>query len=427
MIELVVERNPGETRIAVREDGRTTDLMLERRTALSLVGAIFSARVVRIEPDVGAFLDIGRERAAFLPHGKGFPTEGQAVLVQVTKDQHGEKGPEVTRAVVIDGGPLALTPSEPGIAVSRNLPNSVRNTIKSMLERITGSRKPSPGVLVRSSVWGRADKLEEPWTALIAEWHRIEERRKGRPPLLLRPPPDPILHHIRRFQPERAVVGDAGTAAKLKSLLPDRVELVARPFEAQSVEDDLARAFAREIPIPGGRLVVDEGEALTAIDVDGTGDRGALCLAAASEVARVIRLRDIGGLIVVDFPFFEGRHLLKQVDEAMDRATLGDPRPVECLGWTRGGLYEMTRSRSGPSVTRRLFESSTSPTIESAALAALRALARAEGGRLRLIASPEVIGWLEGAGAAALAEAGRAVALEAEPGYARDRFDMVRN
>jgi hypothetical protein len=107
----------------------------------------------------------------------------------------------------------------------------------------------------------------------------------------------------------------------------------------------------------------------------------------------------------------------------MKEAVATDPQGVECLGWTRAGLYEMTRPRLGLSLSARLR---TSP-VETAALAALRVLARADGGRLRLVAAPEVIAWLEVDGAPALKEAGHAVALEAKPGYGLERFDVARD
>lgn len=427
MIELVVERNPGELRIAVREDGRTLDVQLDRGSAASRVGAVHLARAARVEPGLGAFLDIGGRVPAFLPEGREKVVEGSALLVQVTKDELAGKGPEVSRGVVLDGGALALTSVQPGIAVSRKLSESVRKRLRAEVQAIVGGADPSPGVLVRAAAGG-AEDLAGIWRDLQEEWRRIEERLVGAPPVLLQAAPDPVVLRLRQARPARMIAGDAATAARLRGLAAVEVEKIDRAFEVLGIEDELARALAREIDIPGGRLVVEEGETLTAIDVNGTGERLAFCIAAAKEIGRLVRLRNLGGTLVVDFPFVDGKADRDRIDAAMKAAVEADPQPVECLGWTRAGLYEMTRPRLGPSLAARLVEVPASrPTIESAALAALRALARAEGGRLRLTASPEVIGWLEGAGAAALVEAGREVALEAEPRYSRDRFDVVRN
>jgi len=427
VIELIVERSPGETRIGVREDGRTREVHFDRVGAASRVGAVHLARAARVEPGIGAFLDIGGRAPAFLPEGREKVVEGSALLVQVSKDEVVGKGPEVTRAVLLDGGALALTPVQPGIAVSRKLTESVRKRLRAAVQEIAGAAEPSPGVLVRSSAREAMD-LTGPWQELQEEWRRIEARLGASPPVLLRAPPDPVALALRRSRPSRIIAGDAATAARLRSLAAMDVEKVDRAFEVLGIEDELARAVAREIEIPGGRLLLEEGETLTAIDVNGAGDRVALCLAAVREVGRLIRLRNLGGTLVVDFPFIDGKPDRDRIDTAMKAAVETDPQAVECLGWTRAGLYEMTRPRSGPSLAAQLIEAPAArPTIESVALAALRSLARAEGGRLRLIASPEIVGWLESAGAAALAEAGRAVALVAEPGYSREKFEVVRD
>lgn len=415
MSELVVERNPGETRIAIREEGRTVEVHLDRLAKTNRLGAIHLARVVRIEPGIGAFLDIGGRVPAFLPASAEPVVEGAALPVQLSKDAVADKGPEVTRALTLDGGPLALT-AQPGVAISRQLPETMRKRLR---ERLKGLADDGPGLLVRSSA-RESDDLEGIWRDLLDQWRAIEARLGETPPRLLWSPPDAITLLVRRLRPERMIAGDAATAAKLRAL--GQVEKVDRPFETLGVEDELARALAHEIPISGGRLLVEEGETLTAIDVNGTGSRLDLCLAAAREIGRLVRLRDLAGTLVVDFPLVEGKVDRTRIDEAMKASVAGDPQAVECHGWTRAGLYEMTRPRRGPSLAAMLRASS----IETAALAALRALARAEGGRLRLAAAPDVIAWLEGEGAAALAEAGRAVALEAKPGYGRERFDVVR-
>jgi len=425
--ELIVERNPGELRMALRENDRTVEVILERGGAGSMVGAVWTARVLRVEPGIGAFLDFGRERPAFLPLTGTPPVEGEALRVQVSKDAQPGKGPEVTRSIVFDDGLLALTPTQAGIAISRALTGGQRATLKAAVQSVVGDASPMPGVLVRSAAWAQADRLAASWAALKEEWRRVEERAAAPPPLRLSAPPDPVLRQVALFRPDTAIAGDPGTAAKLRGLLPGGARFTPRPFEAQGVEDDLARALSREIPIPGGALVVDEAEALTAIDVNGGGDRLALCLAAAREVAALLRLRDIGGLVVIDFPFIDQRDFRGRIDDALRQATSADRRPVDCLGWTRGGLYELTRRRGGASLAAQMLEPHRALlSVESAALAALRRVADAEGGRLRLVAAPEVVAWLAGEGADALAASGRPVTLTADAGYVRDRFDVTR-
>ncbi len=417
MIELVIERNPGETRIAIREDGRTVEVRLERLGKAARLGAIHLARVVRIEPGVGAFLDIGGDVPAFLPTSAEPLVEGSAVAVQLVKVAVAGKGPEVARALVLDGGVLALT-SRPGLAISRQLPEAARKRLR---ERLKILAETGPGMLVRTAA-REGDDLEAIWRDLAEQWRKIEPQLVGTPPRLLWTPPDTPTLLARQLRPGRLVAGDAATAAKLRATSVS-VEKVDRPFEALGIEDEIARALARDIPIAGGRLVVEEGETLTAFDVNGTGNRIELCLAAAREIGRLIRFRELGGTLVVDFPLVEGKADRARIDAAMKEAVATDPQGVECLGWTRAGLYEMTRPRLGPSLSARLRSS----PVETAALAALRVLARADGGRLKLVAAPEVIAWLEGEGAPALTEAGRAVALEARPGYGREQFDVLRD
>ncbi|MSP48115.1 MAG: hypothetical protein EXQ95_02190 [Alphaproteobacteria bacterium] len=427
MNELIVERNPGETRIAIREGGRTIEVRLDRLGAASRIGTIHSARVLRVEAGIGAFLDIGGRMPAFLPDIGDKVVEGSAFAVQVAKDAVATKGPEVTRVLVLDSGPLALTPTQPGVAVSRKLPDAARRRFRARLKAILGGEVSPPGVLVRSRA-RETDDLEAICGELRQTWREVETRLDVAPPALLWSPPDPVLFLIRRSRPTRIVAGDAATLARLRTRSPVAVEKVERPFEALGIEDELARALAREIEVPQGRLLVEEGETLTAIDVNGTGDRLALCLAAARELGGLIRLRDLGGTLVVDFPFLDGKAERARVDAAMKAAVADDPLGIDCMGWTRAGLYEMTRPRLGPSLAARLLDvPEQRPTAETAALAALRALARAEGARLRLVASSDVIGWLAGAGQAALAEVARPVALEVRPGYGLERFEVVRD
>ncbi len=424
MTELVVERNPGEMRMAIREDGRTVEVHLDRLNAASHIGAIHLGRALKIEPGVGAFIDIGERIPAFLPEAGHRIVEGSTLTIQVVSDAVAGKGEEVTRILVLDGGALALTPGQPGIAVSRRVPESARKRLRTRLKAKLGELL-DPGVLVRSSV-RESDDLEAIWTDLRETWRKIEARLGEKPPQRLWTPPAPMLAMVRRLQPDRVVAGDAATAATLRAHAT--VEKVERPFETLGIEDEITRALAREIEIAGGRLLIEEGETLTAIDVNGTGDRIALCLAAVREIGRLVRLRNLGGTLVVDFPFVEGKSDRGRIDAAMKAAVESDPVSVECLGWTRAGLYEMTRPRRGRSLAAQLLEQALSrPTAEAAGLSALRALARAEGGKFRLIASPEVVAWLDGAGASALAELGRPVALLAEASYGRERFDVLRD
>jgi len=420
--ELVVERNPGETRLAIREDGRTVELRFDRLGSTSRIGSIFLARAIRIEPGIGAFLDIGDRAPAFLPEAKERLVEGAAVAVQIVADAVADKGPEVTQSLTLDGGALALTTAQPGVSVSRQLPESQRKRLRVRLKPLVGDE--APGMLVRTSA-RESDELEAIWRQLLDERRKIESRLKGKPPLHLWSPPDQLTLLLHQLRPAQLIVGDAALAARLRG--QGVIEKVERPFETLGIEDEIARVLSREIDIPGGRLLIEEGETLTAIDINGAGDRMALCLAAACEVGRLIRLRNLGGTLLVDFPFVDGKAARAKIEQAMKDAVGDDPIGVECLGWTRTGLYEMTRPKRGPSLAALLREQPGSRvSAETAGLAALRALARAEGGKLRLVASWEVIAWLEGAGAPSLAEAGRAVALVAEAGYGRERFEVMR-
>jgi Ribonuclease G/E len=209
--ELVVERNPGELRIAVREQGYTVEIRLDRG-GRDRVGEVHLARVLRVEPGIGAFVEIGAAAPAFLPVAAAPPVEGATLAVQVAKEAVAGKGPEVSRAIVLDGGVLALTADRPGVAVSRRLPESLRRRLRTRLLAALGDSETRIGALVRSEA-REDDDLESVWSDLLAAWRRIEAQLGARPPLRLWTPPDPAVLLLRRLRPERVVAGDGGGAS----------------------------------------------------------------------------------------------------------------------------------------------------------------------------------------------------------------------
>jgi Ribonuclease G/E len=210
-------------------------------------------------------------------------------------------------------------------------------------------------------------------------------------------------------------------------------------FEREGIEEQIDRALQPKLSLPGGgSITIEETEALVAIDVDAPvrhpRDRLGVDLKAAEEIARQLRLRALGGLIVVDFLRLADRGERDRVSETMQAAVADDPMAVQVMGWTRSGLFEVIRPRSGPSLTERLTD--RGERLKSAAsvgLDALRALARtaaANPGRgLRLRASEEVLRWLAGPGRSSRAEAearlGQPYESEAAPEMKRDRFEVT--
>jgi ribonuclease E len=393
---MVVRESPDRTQIAVLEDGVLVEHYVTRTTASSYVGNVYLGRVQNVLPSMeAAFVDIGKGRNAVLYAGEvnydassldGRPQRieqalksGQSVLVQVTKDPIGSKGARLTSQVSLPGRYLVYVPDGSMTGISRKLPDTERARLKSVLKRVVPE---DAGVIVRTAAEGAAEEeLTRDVARLSAQWENISKRAgAASPPALLYAEPDLVVRVVRDlFNEDFAAMVVQGEdewdtiEAYVDHVAPDLRERLSRwtedgdVFAAYRVDEQLAKALDRKVWLPsGGSLVIDRTEAMIVIDVNTgkfTGSGGNLeetvtrnNLEAAEEIVGQLRLRDLGGIIVIDF--------IDMVLESNRDLVLR--RLLECLGRDRTkhqvaevtslGLVQMTRKRVGQGLVEAFSE-----------------------------------------------------------------------
>ena len=394
---MIVREKDGRTQLVVTEDGIAVEHYLsEKRQQSSLIGNVYLGRVQNVLPSMeAAFVDIGKGRNAVLYAGEvnwdalgmdGKPRRievalnpGDPVLVQVTKDPVGHKGARLTAQISLPGRFLVYVPGNQMTGISRKLPDSERSRLKSILKDAVPD---GSGVIVRTAAEGASeDDLRQDIERLHKRWETIEGKSsstKVRAPELLYSEPDMMVRIIRDVFNEdfSELVIDGNRmwdviTEYVESVAPDLRDRVSRYegdddiFDHYRVSEQIDKALNRKVNLPsGGSLVIDRTEAMTVIDVNTgkfTGSGGSLeetvtknNLEAAEEVIRQLRLRDIGGIIVVDF-----------IDMVLEsNRDLVVRRLVECLGRDRTkhqvaevtslGLVQMTRKRIGTGLAEGL-------------------------------------------------------------------------
>lgn len=427
--EILYAWGPGESRLAVVAAGRIVEIHLARPDLVA--GAVFLGRVVEVVPALdAAFVEIGTGRPGFLPGAtRAKLANGQAVLVQVKADAHPGKGAVLTAQPSLAGRWLAYSPLRPGVAASRQLIPEERQRLTAVAHSLAASGE---GLVVRSAAAGRdLAELAGDLAALRRDWASVEEaQRTARcPSLLWRPDP---LARLLADHPSatRVRVDDAATLAALRSRFGDLVQPAATGEDtpATLVEEALEAALEPAVPLPGGgRLIIEPAAALTAIDVDSAGARPPeVNRAAVQAVAGQLRLRAIGGQVVVDF-VSEGAKGAPRLAAALKKAVADDPVPTHVLGVGPLGLVELTRERRGPSLAELTLERDRQLSSPAAALLALRrAVTEARhrpGLALALRLAPEVAAAVAGlpkAVAEAEARIGQPLTLRPEAGRGRE-------
>lgn len=426
--EILVDTLPGETRVAMQARGRLVELRILRPGQASLVGAVWRGRVTSVRRDqAAAYVEIGQAKAGFLSLRRAAkpPTEGGTLLVQVIKDAVDEKGPGLTDRPAILGRNLTLRVGSPGLERSRRLdPEALERAAKAM----AALDLTQDGFILHPSAAEADDAtLLAEARALTEAWATSRDAARGAP-TLVRPAPDPVLRAILDHAAtlERVIFDSAEALASARAALaPIAPELVARLghdakgalFRRNDVEGQIAEALSRRVNLRrGGAIVIDELEAMTVIDVDMAAQASAASQAesafqlnqeAAQEIARQIRLRDIGGIVVVDFLRLASADHRRRLVEALRRACSSDPQQVDVLGMTPAGLVEVTRKRLRPSLAHLMLaplgadSGGRAPTPEAQAFqlarAILRAAAAAPGRPVAARAAPAVVAALEAA------------------------------
>jgi ribonuclease G len=497
--DILINWAPQETRVAVVENGAVQELHIERTLERGLVGNVYLGKVVRVLPGMqSAFVDIGLERAAFLhvadlhpsgPSGRVSSThspktdarpdtplvpierqvfEGQTLTVQVIKDAIGTKGARLSTQVSIAGRMLVFLPHDKHIGISQKIGSQeLREQLRLRMQALTGQdgKDNGGGFILRTNAEEASDaELAEDIAYLRRAWTLIRERAQQRPPGSLLHQDLSLAERVLRdlandatgtIRIDSKLQCDAlkafgetympGTVAKLEHYKGERPI-----FDLFGIEEEIARALARRVDLKsGGYLIIDQTEALTTVDVNTGGFVGArnfddtifkTNLEAAGAIARQLRLRNLGGIIIADFIDMTRPDHQEAVLAELHKQLARDRTRTTVSGFTQLGLVEMTRKRTRESLAHMLCEPCPTcqgrgqvKTSRSVCYDILREILREARQfapkEFRVIASAAVVEMLldeESVHLAGLSEfIGRPISLSAEPTMNPEQYDIV--
>ncbi len=369
--------------MALVSDGRLAELQVVRRDKPSRVDGIFLGRLERVMTDLdAAFVDIGIGRAGFLraedrSGSDGWPPPGAPLLVQVRNDGEGDKGPRLSMNVAVSGRYLVYRPNGSGVTFSRRIEGeSERDRLKAHVEGLLEG-----GIVLRTAAAGAtAEVLRADATSVLERWEKI--RRLA---LDIQPPADlssrvpgerdPIAHALRDHGAtlEEVIIDDRNMARTLQDQMDRQGEKIrvrwhngSMPaFDIDDVAGQIDTALAQRIALESGvEVLFEPGETLCAVDVDSAGAGGRqgraprrpveVNLEAAPAIAQQLRLRNIAGAVVIDFVTMRSAYDRDKVQAALAEALAADPVPTQIYGFTRLGLFELTRARRGPTLAAQL-------------------------------------------------------------------------
>jgi ribonuclease G len=492
--EILINSTPNETRVAFVENGILQEVMIERNRNSSIVGNVYLGRVEKILPGLqAAFVDIGAEKSAFMhvsdispqkklvrlegehesteklnlqPSISTLIHEGQQIVVQVYKDAIATKGARVTTQLSIPSRFLVLLPNEANI---RNLSIRItdeqeRNRLNEIIKKVAETY-PQHGLIARTNAEGCTEKeLIRDLEFLMKLWSKVSERinnkLKGQPlyyefDLPVKTIRDFISDEVSRIKTDSYQV-HMKLEKFIKEFVPQwRGELTyykgARPiFDFHNIDDEISHALKKFVPLKsGGNLVIDQNEALTTIDVN-TGKYIGIKnqddtiyktnLEAAQMIARQMRLRNIGGIIIADFIDMNIQEHKLQVVATLEKYISKDPTRTYIHGITQLGLVEITRKRTTENLQQMLTETCAHcnglariKTVESVCYELYREIIRAvrqfQTGQIMVIASNSLIDFIYDEQTQSLAELeeelGKRITLQAESAYSQEQFDVV--
>lgn len=480
--EILVNIGAQETRVALVQGGAVQEVYVQRASRHGLTGNIYKGRVQRVLPGMqAAFVEIGLERTAFLhvadmlpPQADGAPApqitqllhEGQDVLVQILKDPLGTKGARLTTLLSVPSRYLVLLPYEKHVGVSARIEDeNERMRLKTALEGIQAALAPEFGIIARTAAESAdADALANDVRFLLRLWGAVSEQARsaqagqlvhGDLPLSMR-----ILRDLMGTEVERVRIDNAEECRRVRQFAQvfvptaaPRIEWYDSPapiFDLYGVEDDINRALERRVELKsGGHLVIDQTEAMTTVDVNTgayIGHRNLeetvlkTNLEAAQAIARQLRLRNLGGIVILDFIDMKSEEHRAQVMRALQRALELDHARTQVYPFSPLGLVEMTRKRSRESLGHILCEPCTAcngrgtvKTVETVCHEIEREVQRAarqfEAQGFLVLAAPHVVQRLHENPPVALADLeatlNRPIRLQAESGYGQENFDVV--
>jgi len=487
--EILINVTPRETRVALVENGMLQEVHVERASRRGYVGNIYKGRVSRVMPGMqAAFVEIGLERAAFLhasdivrPHSPligdngeplSAPTppinelvrDGQEVVVQVVKDPIGSKGARLTTHLSIPSRYLVLLPYSKVLGVSVRIEDEAeRARLKDMLAQLLGETR--LGYIVRTNAEGQSrealaediDYLGKLWNAISEGMARARVGERIYEDLSL---PLRALRDLMRPSIEKVRVDSRETLERAQRFvgqfmpeLADRVEHYPgeRPiFDLYGVEDEIQRALKKDVPLKsGGYLIVDQTEAMTTIDVNTGGFLGTrnleetvfrTNLEAAQAAARQLRLRNLGGIIIIDFIDMTDEEHQRQVLRQLQKSMARDHAKATVYEMSPLGLVEMTRKRTTESLERQLCEPCPAcggrgslKTAETITYEIFREITRAvrqfDARQLLVLAAPKVVTRILEEDSAAVAELeefiGKTIRFQPEESYSQEQYDVV--
>ena len=489
MHDILINWTPQETRVALIENGAVQDLHIERALERGLVGNVYLGKVARVLPGMqSAFIEVGLDRAAFLHvadlHGGGhhFPKhdvavqvpierqvfEGQTLMVQVIKDPIGTKGARLSTQVSIAGRMLVFLPQDTHIGISQKIGSpELRDQLRARMARLTATTDGSSpgGFILRTNAEDASDEeLADDIAYLRKAWAAIRVQGMSQPPgtmlhedlnLAQRVLRDMARDSTQTIRIDSTLQFDAlkefggayspGSAAKLELYKGERPI-----FDLFGIEEEIARALARRVDLKsGGYLIIDQTEALTTVDVNTGGFVGArnfddtifkTNLESAGAIARQLRLRNLGGIIIVDFiDMVRDEHqaaVLAEFKKQLSR----DRTKVTVSGFTQLGLVEMTRKRTRESLAHMLCQPCPTcagrgqvKTARSVCYDVLREILREarqfNPKEFRVVASAAVVEMLldeESQHLAGLSDfIGKPISLGTEPSFSPEQYDIV--
>lgn len=479
--EILINVTPQETRVAVMQQGIVQQLHIERGSHLGIVSNIYVGRVKRVLPGMqSAFIDIGLERSAFLHVADIWENrnnsdtakpiekmlhEGQSLLVQVIKDSIGSKGARLSTQISIAGRLLVFLPQESHIGVSQRIENEAeRELLRTKLQQLLPENS-SGGYIIRTMAETATDKeLLADMEYLNKLWVKLQEQAKtSSAPFLLYQELNISLCVLRDFVNEsttRILVDSSETYQRMAAFAQDFISSAVsrlehyvgeRPlFELYGVEDEIERALSRRVNLKsGGYIIIDQTEALTTVDVNTGGFVGSrnfddtifkTNLDAAQIIARQLRLRNLGGIIICDFIDMNNQEHRDAVLEEFKKSLANDHTRITVNGFSALGLVEMTRKRTRESLAHILCEScptckgrgevKTAQTVCYEIVREITREARQFNAReYRILASQLVIDLFLDEESQSLAQLsdliGKPVSLQVESLYSQEQYDII--
>ncbi|MCB1725441.1 MAG: ribonuclease G [Chromatiaceae bacterium] len=478
--EILINVTPPETRVAVIENGVVQEIIIERTAKRGLVGNIYKGKVCRVLPGMqAAFVDAGLERAAFLHASDIHPAngdkssqitdlvrEGGEVIVQVVKDPLGTKGARLTTNISIPSRYMVFMPNVKNVGVSQKIEDEgERMRLREVLSQYAEANRMEAGFIARTAAEGvSTEALHNDMRFLVRLWGSIQERVATTPPRQLIHEDLPLamraLRDLINPEVEKVRIDSRSTWEKAQQFahkyIPDQRSTIEyypgeRPiFDLYGVEDEIQKALERKVDLKsGGHLVIDQTEAMTTIDVNTgafVGHRNLeetifkTNLEAAQAICRQLRLRNLGGIIIIDFIDMTDDEHKRQVMRALERCLARDHAKTHISEVSSLGLVEMTRKRTRESLEHVLCQTcptcsgrGTLKTAETVCFDIFRDILREwrqfDVEQLLVLAAQDVVDRLLDEESQNLAELeqfiGRPIKLQAEVLYNQEQYDVV--